>query len=105
MDREEILGMGERKLLNLIHEKFGITVNGLEDTKHLSEAWKVVEKLEEKGWRIDVMAKKGSREVDGIILGEKGPETIFAQYLDMPNFGSVTEGICKTALIILEEYK
>jgi hypothetical protein len=42
------------------------------------------------------------KRVDGYDFKGGGPRTIFAQYGEFPNFGSVTEGICKTSLIALE---
>ena len=103
MDREEILSMEEGKLLDLVHEKFNVTLGGLEDTRYLSVAWEVVEKLEEKGWTTDIRVSAVSKSVDGYKFEGGGPGTIFAQYGHRPNFRSVTEGICKTALIACEK--
>jgi len=93
MDREEILSMEEGKLLDLVHEKFNVTLRGLEDSRYLSVAWEIVEKLEKKGWTTDIRVSAGSKSVDGYKFEGGGP----------PNFRSVTEGICKTALIACEK--
>ena len=103
VNREEVLSMEEGRLLDLVHEKFNIILGGLEDTRCLSVAWGIVEKLEEKGWTTDIRVSTGSKRVDGYKFGEGGPGTIFAQHGHWPNFRSVTEGICKMALIACEE--
>ncbi|MFO8239644.1 MAG: hypothetical protein R6T90_01455 [Dissulfuribacterales bacterium] len=103
MDRKEILSMGEEKLLDLVHDRFSVTLGGLEDTKYLSAAWEIVEKLERDGWTTDIRIGEGLKRVDGYKFDENGPGTIFAQYGHWPSFNSVTEGICKTALIAYEE--
>ena len=103
MNREEILAMDEERLLGLVHEKFNVALGGLEDAKYLSVVWGVVEKLEKKGWTIDIRVSIGSKSVDGYKFEEGGPGTIFAQYGHRPNFRSITEGICKTALIACEK--
>jgi hypothetical protein len=103
MNREEILAMDEERLLDLVHEKFNVALGGLEDRKYLSAVWGVVEKLVKKGWTIDIRVGKGSKRVDGYKFEEGGPGTIFAQYGQRPNFRSISEGICKTALIACEK--
>ena len=103
MNREEILAMDEGRLLDLVHEKFGVALGGLEDAKYLSAVWGIVGKLEKKGWTIDIRASTDSKSVDGYKFEEGGPGTIFAQYGHRPNFRSITEGICKTALIACEK--
>jgi len=102
MNREEILAMDEEKLLDLVREQFNVTFGGLEDAKYLSIAWAIVEKLGEEGWTIDFRVGMGSKTVDGYKFGDGGPGTIFAQYGQRPSFKSITEGICKTALIARE---
>ena len=103
MNREEILAMDEERLLDLVHEEFNVALGGLEDAKYLSVVWGVVEKLEKKGWAIDIRVSTGSKSVDGYKFEGGGPGTIFAQYGHRPNFRSITEGICKTALIACEK--
>jgi len=103
MNRKEILQLEEDKLLKLIMENFNIKIKGLEDRKYLTQAWLVVEKLMLKGWRIDIETKINYKKVDGILMTNGRPETVFAQYGRLPKFNSVVEGICKLALIILAE--
>ena len=38
MDREEILAMGEERLLDLVCEKFDVSLGGLEDATYISTA-------------------------------------------------------------------
>ena len=101
MTREEILNLSGDKLLKLIYKNFGITVPGLEDTTYMSSAWQIVEMLVEKGWSIDLRRSPKAIIVDGYKFDD-GPGTIFAQYGSLPNFSSIVEGICKTALIALQ---
>ena len=103
MDRKEILQLEEKELLKLINKKFNIEIQGFEDKKYLAQAWLVVEKLMLKGWRIDIETKINYKKVDGILMTNGRPETVFAQYGRLPKFNSVIEGICKLALIILAE--
>ncbi len=104
MNREEILEMSESELLNLIREKYEIKIEGLDDKKYLSQVWAIIEKLNEKGWRIDIRAEKNSKKVDGIIIENGSPRTVFAKFRGrVPRFQSVTEGICRLALIIMVE--
>jgi len=100
MTREEILHLPKDELLKLIYDNFAITVPGLEDSRHMSFAWQIVEALVGKGWGIDVRRSPDSITVDGYKF-DNGPGTIFAQYGSSPNFSTVVEGICKTALIAL----
>jgi hypothetical protein len=102
MSRKEILAMEEERLLDLVQEKFDVRVKNLQDTESLSTAWEIVEKLEKRGWTIDIRSSESMKRVDGYDFKGGGPRTIFAQHGEFPNFGSITEGICKTSLIILE---
>gem|GEM_PF-880529 len=103
MNRKEILNLDEDKLINSINEKFETNIKNLEDTDFLSEIWNIVENLMEEGWRINIIAEDDLKQVDGILINDGRPETIFAQYGKVPDFDSIAEGICKTALIIKEE--
>jgi hypothetical protein len=102
MSRKEILAMEEEKFLDLVQEKFDVRVKNLQDTESLSTAWEIVEKLEKKSWTIDIRSSESMKRVDGYDFKGGSPRTIFAQHGEFPNFGSITEGICKTSLIILE---
>jgi len=103
MDRNEILELKEKDLLKIINENYGIVLNNLIDKEQLSEVWPIVENLMEEGWRIDIQAKKDYIVIDGILIIEGSPVTLFARYGDVPKFKSVTEGICKVVLIISQE--
>lgn len=102
MNRKKFLALKQEELLDIVNKKFDITISGLEDAKNLSDAWKIVEKLEEKGWRFDIISAKVLKQVDGLRIENGNPVTIFAQYGFSPHFESITEGICKTALIALD---
>ena len=102
MSRKEILAMGEERLLDLVQEKFDVRVKNLQDTESLSTVWEIVEKLEKRDWRIDIISSESVKEVDGLKFKGDGPGSVFAQHGEFPNFRSITEGICKTSLIILE---
>jgi hypothetical protein len=99
--RDEILNLQEDELLELVSKNFGVRLSGLEDTKYMSSAWKIVEILVEDGWGIDLRESPETINVDGYKF-ENGPGTIFAQYGSRPNFSSIVEGICRTALIALQ---
>ncbi|MGM0549340.1 MAG: hypothetical protein ACQER0_08735 [Bacillota bacterium] len=103
MTRAKILKMKENKLLKLIKENFGIELNGLDDSENLSKVWTIAEELMEKDWRIDIIINKNSKRVDGMFINKGKPKTLFARYGKTPEFRSITEGICKIALIIIEE--
>lgn len=99
MNRNEIMSMDQDTLLALVEKNFGVSVNGLEDERNLSSAWKILNILVRKGWIIYVQLRNNLNEVDGF---KSGPGTIFAQYGTRPNFSTTTEGICKTGLIALD---
>jgi hypothetical protein len=101
MNRKEILALTEEKLLDLVQEKFDVRIKNLQDTESLSTTWEIVDKLGKRGWTIDIISSESMKRVDEYKF-EGGPGTIFAQYGESPNFGSITEGICKTSLIALE---
>ena len=63
MDRKKILALKQDELLDIVNKEFDITISGLEDAKNLSDAWKIVEKLEEKGWRFDIISAKALKQV------------------------------------------
>ena len=105
MLRSAILDLDETVLLNLVAEKFGIRLAGLDDVGNLGQAWKIVEKLDHMGWAVDIRHMKGRNTVDAFGFLNGGPVTVFARYGEDPDFSSVCEGICKTGLIILEETK
>lgn len=103
MRRREILNLEEDKLIELINKNFDTNIKDLEDTNFLSEIWTIIEMLMEKGWRINIITENDLKQVDGVLINDGQSKTIFAQYGKVPSFGSIAEGICKTALIIKEE--
>jgi hypothetical protein len=103
MLRKEILALDENALLDLVAERFAVKLKGLEDVTCLGDAWRIVEKLDHMGWAVDIRNMKGRKIVDAFGFQDGGPITVFARYGEDPDFGSVSEGICKTALVILEE--
>ena len=100
MDREAILVLEEKPLLDLVEKNFDVKLDGLRDEEHLSGAWGIMEILVKKGWGFDIRLDRNLKSVDGYKF-EDGPGTIFAQYGSRPYFGSMCEGICKTCLIAL----
>jgi len=100
MDREDILALEERPLLELVEMNFNVKLEGLRDEDHLSKAWGIMEILIENGWGFDIRLDQNLKSVDGYKF-DNGPGTIFAQHGSRPFFGSMCEGICKTCLIAL----
>lgn len=101
MTRDEILSLPQDKLPELVYNNFGVRLSGLEDSRYMSSAWQIVEMLVKKGWGIDLRRSPKAIMVDCYKF-DNGPGTIFAQYGARPNFSSIVEGICKTALIALQ---
>jgi hypothetical protein len=100
MDKDTIMALGEKPLLEIVEKNFNIKLSGLRDDKHLSVAWGIIDILVEKGWVFDMRRELNMNSVDGFKF-KNGPGTIFAQHGHRPNFGSMCEGICKTCLIAL----
>ena len=100
MDRDSILVLEEKPLLELVEKNFHVRLEGLKDEEHLSIAWGIMEILAEKGWGFDIRLERNLKSVDGYKF-DNGPGTIFAQHGSRPYFGSMCEGICKTCLIAL----
>ena len=100
MDRDDILELEERPLLELVEKNFNVKLEGLRDGDHLSKAWGIMEILIEKGWGFDIRLDQNLKSVDGYKF-DNGPGTIFAQHGSRPYFSSMCEGICKTCLIAL----
>jgi len=100
MDRDTILVLEEKPLLDIVEKNFNVKLGGLRDEKHLSQAWGIIEILVEKGWGFNMRLDRDSKSVDGYKF-DNGPGTIFAQHGSQPYFGSMCEGICKTCLIAL----
>jgi len=100
MDRDTILVLEEKPLLDIVEKNFNVKLGGLRDEEHLSQAWGIMEILVEKGWSFDMRLDRNLKRVDGYKF-DNGPGTIFAQHGSRPYFGSICEGICKTCLIAL----
>lgn len=103
MSRSAILDLDSHALLDLVAEKFGVRLTGLDDVENLGQAWNIVKKLDQMGWAVDIRHMKGRDTVDALGFEDGGPVTVFARYGEDPEFSSVCEGICKTGLIILQE--
>jgi len=100
MDRDTILVLEEKPLLDIVEKNFNVKLGVLRDEEHLSQAWGIMEILVEKGWSFDMRLDRNLKRVDGYKF-DNGPGTIFAQHGSRPYFGSMCEGICKTCLIAL----
>jgi hypothetical protein len=100
MDRDTILVLEEKPLLDIVEKNFNVKLGGLRDEEHLSQAWGIMKILVEKGWGFNMRLDRDLKSVDGYKF-ENGPGTIFAQHDSRPYFGSMCEGICKTCLIAL----
>ncbi len=69
-------------------------------SREISDAWRVVEKLTEMGWRIDIMSSKQKEEVDGVKMVQGQP--ISLNYLaGHVESDSLPKAICKAALLIV----
>ncbi|AMQ19460.1 hypothetical protein [Thermococcus peptonophilus] len=84
------------ELFEKIREEFGIEIKGKKD---MTNAWKLVEMLEEKGWVVYIITAKGRKQVDA---WHPNFGSLFAQFGENPDFGSVLEGICNVALLVRE---
>ncbi|MCD6523877.1 MAG: hypothetical protein J7K48_02615 [Thermococcus sp.] len=80
-------------LIGKVREKFGFEVEDMAD------AWKLVEWLEEKGWVVYIITAKDRKQVDA---WHPRYGTLFAQFGEVPNFGSILEGILTVALLAKE---
>lgn len=99
MKDEEIFDMrpGE-KLDSLITEKI---MEGEEASysQNVSAAWKVVEKLNDIGWRIDIKSTKEKKVVTGVKMVNNQPVSL--NYLSKNvKTNNLSESICKAALLI-----
>lgn len=83
-------------LFERIKEKYGIEI--LNETD-MTNAWKLIEILKEKGWVVYIITAKGRNQVDA---WHPKFGSLFAQFGENPNFESVLVGICNVALLINE---
>jgi len=67
----------------------------------MGDAWKVVEKLEDLDWRIDIINSRKKKAVLGMKMVDGAPHTLNVLF-DCPlEFETIPEGICKVALFTL----
>ncbi|WP_297487179.1 hypothetical protein [Thermococcus sp.] len=88
--------MGMEGLFERIREEYGVEIRDGED---MTGAWRLVESLKERGWVVYIITGKGREQVDA---WHPNFGSLFAQFGETPNFGSVLEGICTTALLVKE---
>ncbi len=81
------------ELVEKVREKFDLEVNDMAD------AWKLVEWLEEKGWVVYIITAKDRKQVDA---WHPRYGTLFAQFGEVPDFGSILEGVLTVALLAKE---
>ena len=85
-----------RELFKRVKEEFGVEIRNEND---MTNAWKLVEVLKEKGWGVYIITARGREQVDA---WHANYGTLFAQFGEVPNFGSVLEGILTVALLAKE---
>ncbi len=84
------------ELVEKVKREYGIEVRDEDD---MTNAWRLVKILEEKGWIVYVITGKGRKQVDA---WHPSFGTLFAQFGESPNFGSIVEGILTVALLAKE---
>ncbi len=84
------------ELFKKIKEEFGIEIR---DESDMTNAWKLVEMLKDKGWVVYIITARGREQVDA---WHQNYGSLYAQFGETPTFGSVVEGICVTALRVRE---
>jgi hypothetical protein len=70
-------------------------------SSEIQEAWKVVEKLEQSDWRIDILNSKRRKSVFAMKMVNGSPHTLNAKFGYPMDFNSIPEGICKATLLTL----
>ncbi|MEO2152101.1 MAG: hypothetical protein ABGW50_05540 [Thermococcus sp.] len=81
------------ELIGKVREEFGLEV------KDMADAWKLVEWLEEREWVVYIITAKNRKQVDA---WHPRYGTLFAQFGEVSNFGSILEGILTVALLAKE---
>jgi lauroyl/myristoyl acyltransferase len=84
------------ELFDKVREEYGIEIRNEDD---MTNAWKLVEALKEKDWVVYIITGRGREQVDA---WHPKFGSLFAQFGETPNFGSVLEGICNIALLVRE---
>ncbi|NJE84497.1 hypothetical protein E3E23_01385 [Thermococcus sp. CX2] len=85
-----------KELFERVKVEYGIEIR---DESDMTNAWKLIETLEEKGWVIYIITGRGRKQVDA---WHSNYGSLYSQFGDIPAFGSIIEGICATALYIRE---
>lgn len=81
------------ELIGKVREKFGFEV------ENMADAWKLVDWLEERGWVVYIITARDRKQVDA---WHPNYGTLFAQFGETPNFGSILVGILTVALLAKE---
>lgn len=99
MDDEEILAMEPGEEMNkMVAEKLMDGVSG-DYSQDVSSSWKVVKRLCEMGWRMDIMSSKKEENVGGIKMVNGTPVSL--NFLaERVKCDSLPEAVCKAALLI-----
>lgn len=88
---EELDGKITEKVMKDISENY---------SQDVSSAWKVVERLTEMGWRIDIMSSAEEENVGGIKMVNGTPVSL--NYLsENVQSDNLPEAVCKAALLIV----
>ncbi|NJE10180.1 hypothetical protein [Thermococcus sp. MAR1] len=85
-----------KELFKRVKEEFGVEIRNEND---MTNAWKLVEMLKEKGWVVYIITARGREQVDA---WHPNYGSLYAQFGEIPYFTSVVEGICVTALRVGE---
>ena len=84
------------ELFERVKEEYGVEIRNGDD---MTNAWKLVDWLEERGWVVYIITAKDRKQVDA---WHPNYGTLFAQFGETPNFGSILEGILTVALLVKE---
>ncbi|NJE42218.1 hypothetical protein E3E35_03815 [Thermococcus sp. GR7] len=82
------------ELFEAVKSEYGVEIK---DESDMTNAWKLIEALEEKGWVVYIITAKDRKQVDA---WHPNYGSLYAQFGDIPMFGSIIGGICATALHI-----
>ncbi len=84
------------ELFAKVKEEYGIEIR---DENDMTNAWRLVEALKERGWVVYIITAKGREQVDA---WHPDYGTIFSQFGESPNFESTLEGILTIAVLARE---
>jgi len=85
-----------KEVFEKIKAEYGVEI---EDENDMTNAWKLVETLKDRGWVVYIITAKGREQVDA---WHPNYGSLYAQFGEIPHFTNVVEGICVTALHIRE---